>query len=319
MNSGHTGYPVLVVGRDGGTGEFRANDSTRRCEITFVGTATVLLRLGEFNVLTDPNFVRRGQWVYIGQGRFTRRRTDPAMTIAQLPELDCVILSQLRGDHFDRVARHGLYSDLPIFTTPHAAYRLDRMGFTEAVAMRTWQQHTLRGGRARLRITSLPARPATGPFAANLPPVMGTLVEYQPPEASSPLRVYLSGDTLPHPDLAEIAHRFPTIDVAVLHLGGARTFGALRSMDGRSGVDLLDMIHPRTAYPVHHEDYGIFRSPLSDFTRGVDQRKPTTVIRHPRPGQTHPLPDHRSTTAGALRTAAPERPDVPSAAPLQAS
>ena len=51
------------------------------CTITFVGTATVLLRLGEFALLSDPNFVRRGQWVHIGHGLLTRRRTEPAMTI----------------------------------------------------------------------------------------------------------------------------------------------------------------------------------------------------------------------------------------------
>ena len=29
--------------------------------LTFVGTATTVLRLGPFTLLTDPNFIRRGQ------------------------------------------------------------------------------------------------------------------------------------------------------------------------------------------------------------------------------------------------------------------
>jgi hypothetical protein len=29
--------------------------------LTFIGTATTLLRLGDFTLLTDPNFLHRGQ------------------------------------------------------------------------------------------------------------------------------------------------------------------------------------------------------------------------------------------------------------------
>jgi hypothetical protein len=32
----------------------------------FIGTATTLLRLGHFVLLTDPNFLHRGQWVHLG-------------------------------------------------------------------------------------------------------------------------------------------------------------------------------------------------------------------------------------------------------------
>jgi hypothetical protein len=35
--------------------------ATLQGSLTFIGTATVLLRLGSFVVLTDPNFLHRGQ------------------------------------------------------------------------------------------------------------------------------------------------------------------------------------------------------------------------------------------------------------------
>ena len=89
------------------------------CTITFVGTATTLLQLGPFNLLTDPNFALRGQWVHVGHGIVTRRRTHPAMTIEELPALDAVVLSHLHGDHFDRAARRHLDRHLPQpFITP---------------------------------------------------------------------------------------------------------------------------------------------------------------------------------------------------------
>jgi L-ascorbate metabolism protein UlaG (beta-lactamase superfamily) len=94
------------------------------CSITFVGTATTLLRLDEFTVLTDPNFLHRGQWAYLGKGLVSRRRTEPALRIHELPPLDAVVLSHLHGDHFDRTARRGLDRATPVVTTPKAARRL---------------------------------------------------------------------------------------------------------------------------------------------------------------------------------------------------
>lgn len=39
------------------------------------------------------------------------------------------------------------------------------------------------------------------------------------PTARQRYRMYTSGDTLVHDDIAVIAHRFPELDLAVLHLG----------------------------------------------------------------------------------------------------
>lgn len=76
--------------------------------LTFVGTATTVLRIGSFTVLTDPNFLHRGQRAYLGKCLWSRRLTEPSMGIPDLPPLDAVLLSHLHGDHFDRVARHQL-------------------------------------------------------------------------------------------------------------------------------------------------------------------------------------------------------------------
>src|SRR3954454_14915368 len=97
--------------------------------LTFVGTATTILRLGPFTLLTDPNFLHRGQYAWLGKGLVSRRLTEPALSVHQLAPLDPVVLSHLHGDHFDRVARRGLDRAVPIVTTPHAARRLGPRGF----------------------------------------------------------------------------------------------------------------------------------------------------------------------------------------------
>jgi L-ascorbate metabolism protein UlaG (beta-lactamase superfamily) len=254
--------------------------------LSFIGTATTLLRLGGFTVLTDPNFLHQGQWSYFGQGLFSRRRTEPALQPAELPTLTAVVLSHLHGDHFDRVARRELDRDLPIVTTVHAARKLNRAGFREPTALSTWDSRTFVDGSATLTVTAVPARHTAGPLNLVLPEVMGSVLEYRTSPDATPLRVYVSGDTVLHDGLTLIRERFPVLDLALLHLGGTRVLGVLLSMDHKQGVDLIELLRPATAVPVHYDDYGLFTSPLSNFLIEVERRQPPARVRLVRRGET---------------------------------
>ncbi|WP_110180763.1 MBL fold metallo-hydrolase [Nocardioides solisilvae] len=240
--------------------------------LTFVGTATTLLRLGAFTVLTDPNFLHRGQRAYLGKGLWSRRLTEPAMQPADLPPLDAVVLSHLHGDHFDRVARRELVRAQPVLTTTQAARRLRRWDF-DARGLETWQSETITkpapvaaDGDETLTVEALPGIHARGAMGALLPPVMGSLLTHRA-GGRVRRRVYVSGDTLTGDHLDEVARRHPEIDVAVVHLGGTRVLFHTVTMDDVQGVDFLRRVGPAKAVPVHFDDYGVFRSPLADFER----------------------------------------------------
>ncbi len=248
-----------------------------RAELTFVGTATTILRLGRFTVLTDPNFLSRGQRAYLGKGLWSRRLTDPALTADALPPLSAIVLSHLHGDHFDRVARARLDRTPPVITTPPAAQRLRRYGF-RTQGLENWERHTLVDGPEELSVESLPAIHARGLMGRLLPPVMGTLLEHRI-DGSVVRRVMISGDTLTGDHLEVIRERHPEIDVAVVHLGGTRVLWHTVTMDADQGLDYLRRIGPRTAVPVHYDDYGVFRSPLSEFLTAVEGSGLTTRVR----------------------------------------
>jgi L-ascorbate metabolism protein UlaG (beta-lactamase superfamily) len=240
-----------------------AQTPSRTDSLTFIGTATTILRLGAFTLLTDPNFLHKGQRAYLGKGLWSRRLTEPAMQPEDLPELDAVVLSHLHGDHFDRVAKKGLARSQPVITTRAAARRLDDWGF-ETRGLDPWQTETITKDGETLTVEALPAVHARGLMGALLPPVMGSLLEHRV-DGEVRRRVYLSGDTLTGDHVSEIARRHPDIDVAVMHLGGTRVLLHTVTMDAEQGVDFLRRVDPGRAVPVHYDDYRVFRSPLSEF------------------------------------------------------
>ncbi|MGI5240797.1 MBL fold metallo-hydrolase [Dactylosporangium sp. CA-139066] len=236
-------------------------------EATFIGTATVLLRLGRFTVLTDPNFLHKGQRAYLGHGLWTRRRTEPALDVDELPALDGIVLSHLHGDHFDRVARHGLPQDVPIATTRPAARRLRRWQFDRAVGLPDWGDVVWYRGNEALRVTAVPAR--HGPTGVHLamPATMGSVLDWER-DGERRLRLYISGDTRYNPRvLRDIPERFGDIDAALLHLGGTRILGVLVTMNARDGLALSRLVRPRRIVPIHYDDYTVFRESLPPFLR----------------------------------------------------
>ena len=263
------------------------NNAVTAGTLVFIGTATTLIRYGELTILTDPNFLHRGQRAYLGYGLTAKRLTEPAMAIGQLPPLDAVVLSHLHGDHWDRNAQRDLDRDTMIITTPHAAKRLQWRGFSRALGIRTWGSYDLIRGDDRVRITSMPGRHAPLPVQRLLPPVMGAMLEFGPAVAAPRLRVYLSGDSLLIEELREIPQRYTEIDAAVLHLGGTRLPGGLMvTMDAVQGADLMELLTPRMTIPVHFDDYSLFRSPLADFRAEVTRRGVLDQVRFVERGDT---------------------------------
>ncbi|MCW2833323.1 MAG: Activator of Hsp90 ATPase 1 family protein, partial [Nocardioides sp.] len=209
-----------------------------------------------------------------------------------LPTLDAIVLSHLHGDHFDRVAKQGLVRDQPVFTTPRAAKRLRAWDF-DARGLDTWQDEVMTRGDETLTVEALPAIHARGVMGALLPPVMGTLLTHRVGGTTS-RRVYMSGDTLTGDHVDEIARRHPGIDVAVVHLGGTRVLFHTVTMDAVQGVDFLRRVRPEVAVPVHYDDYGVFRSPLSDFEARAAEAGMAGLVRTVHRGSTIPLDPSQS-------------------------
>jgi L-ascorbate metabolism protein UlaG (beta-lactamase superfamily) len=249
--------------------------------LTFVGNATTVLRLGGFTLLTDPNFVRRGKRVHLGYGLTSKRRRDPALSPAELPAYDALVLSHLHGDHFDGIARRELPKAPPVVTTEKAAEKLRKWGFGAATGLDHWADWQTVRGDERLTITAVPGQHGPAGVHRLLPPVIGTVLDLETRSGDGwrrDLRVYITGDTLNVPRLSEVTERFPDVDVMVAHLGGTKVLGVLVTMDDRQGTDLVERVRPRRVVPVHYDDYGVFTSSLSDFVDEMGRRGHAALV-----------------------------------------
>ncbi|MBV9228292.1 MAG: MBL fold metallo-hydrolase [Chloroflexi bacterium] len=253
----------------------------------FVGTATVILRYAGFTVLTDPNFLHQGEHIHVGYGLRAERLTNPAIGIGALPALDLVVLSHMHEDHFDHVATRKLNKMTPIVTTPQAAKVLKKKRFRITYPLNTWETLTMLKGENQLRITALPAKHAPGILTHMLPPVMGSMLEFETAAGERLLRLYISGDTLFHKSLKEIPERYSDIDLALLHLGGTKILGVMLTMDGEQGVEAIKLLNPHEAVPIHFNDYNVFKSPLDDFRKAVAAAGLEQRVRYLRHGQTY--------------------------------
>jgi L-ascorbate metabolism protein UlaG (beta-lactamase superfamily) len=255
--------------------------------VFFVGTATVILRYADFTILTDPNFLHAGDHVHLGYGLTSERLTEPAINIEDLPPVDLCVLSHYHGDHFDQIVEEKLDKDLPIVTTNHAVGELEARNFRGGIGLDTWETAEFTKGAARLRITSLPGKhgPAMVDFA--LPDVMGSILDFENETGERLLRLYISGDTLIFDDLKEIPNRFPEIDLALIHLGGTRILGVMLTMDDEQGVEIIQLVRPEKVIPIHYNDYDVFKSPLEDFKRAVEEAGLTKKLIYLSHGETY--------------------------------
>ena len=282
-----------------------SSTSSTKGSIFFIGNATVLIKYAGFTILTDPTFIHMHEKVPLGYGLETTRLTNPAMEINQLPPLDLVLLSHFHGDHFDQVAIRELDKSLPIVSNSHAVDELSIRGFTNTKKLDTWENISFtkkdnNNNDVELQITAMPGRHGPFPIAMFLPKVMGSMLDFKRKgdrngsnnndnshNSNQLLRIYITGDTMVFDDIQEIPKRYPNVDLALLHLGGTTIMGIVLTMDANEGLEMLNIINPKKAIPIHYNDYDVFKSPIEDFQAKVKEAGIEDHVFYLRHGETY--------------------------------
>lgn len=266
--------------------EGTAADSDRG-KIYFIGNATTLINFVGFTILTDPAFMHKGSHVDLGHGIWARREVEPACQVADLPPVDLIILSHFHGDHFDDVAARDLDRELPVISTADAVGQLRQLGFRRGYPLDTWQSQLVEKGRARLTVTAMPAKhAATDAVAAMLMPVSGHMLDFSR-DGQLLYRLYITGDTMLIDQLREIPRLYPDIDLGLIHAGGTTLFMCVVTMTGEQAVQAAEITGPRTAIPIHYNDFSVFMSGLEDFKDAAGKSSAATEFHYLAHGETY--------------------------------
>ena len=228
--------------------------------VTWIGDATLLVRGHGFNVLVDPNFLRRGEVARLGFGRSAPRRADPAFDFDTLPPIDAVFVSRLRDDRFDRIMRRKLSRDVPVVAPPEARAELVALGFSSVHTPAAWSSLKFVRGRDWVQVTPTPTRAAPPLLSALATGSHGALVEFgrDGTTAGAALRIWISGETaIDDALLAELAPRLEDLDLAVLHVGGAGLPGlaGAGTMDEAGARAAIRRLAPRHAAALRLDDH----------------------------------------------------------------
>jgi L-ascorbate metabolism protein UlaG (beta-lactamase superfamily) len=127
----------------------------------------------------------------------------------------------------------------------------------------------VRKGEATLKITAMPAKHATEEAVNDLlMPVNGHLLDFSR-TGDQLYRLYITGDTMLVDSLQDIPRRYPDIDLGLIHTGGTTFLVTVVTMTGEQGVRAVEITKPRTAIPIHYNDFSVFLSGLDDFKKAA--------------------------------------------------
>ena len=96
--------------------------------VTYIGHATLLLEIGGKRILTDPNFDP-------ALARFLRRVCPPGIAIADLPDLDAVLVTHAHADHLSFASLAALHQGVPIYAPGPVQQWLRKTGYHQAAAI----------------------------------------------------------------------------------------------------------------------------------------------------------------------------------------
>lgn len=260
--------------------------SSSRLSAIAIGHATVLLRVGDATVLTDPVFSAR---IGLGAGVLTlgpRRRFPPALRIDQLPPIDLLLVSHAHFDHLDRPSLLRLNHATPLVTAAQTRDLVDGLGYRHVTELSWGQSVQVKG----VRVTAVSCRHwSPRVFADEHRGYNAYLLE------SSGLRVLFAGDTAFHPGFASLA----PLDLAIVGISAYEPFIEAHATPEQAYL-MAKLAGAKFVMPMHH---GVFRlsfepmdEPLRRFLAAATLAGPVPVAI--RPGERWDLPQGAAGHAG---------------------
>ena len=207
----------------------------------WIGHATILLRVGGMNILTDPVMSSR---VGVGFGLITagpKRLVAPALSLRQLPKIDLVLLSHAHFDHLDRPTLCKLDRHIPLITAHQTADLVKDLGFRDVTELGWGDSHTVSGVKFTARqVNHWGARTFLDQYRG----YNAYLIE------SARHRVLYCGDTAYHNGFKDIGK----VDLAIIGIGAYNPYEAAHATPEQAWR-MANHVEATHILPMHHSTF----------------------------------------------------------------
>ena len=234
--------------------------------ITRIVHGSAIIDFRETRILLDPWYSPKPP---LGPGE------NVGISLENLPAMRGMLITHKHNDHFDAATlREYPNKALRVVVPRGLGPPLRAMGYSDVVELDEWDRSQI--GSAI--VTAVPAR-------HNVPEV-GYVLQ------GNGLTLYVGGDTQFDAKLfQDIASRFPTVDAALLPVGGVRVWGQRLDMNPEEAAEAFAILKPAHVIPYHYGLTGPFlfftaaSQPTKAFTTAVTtndrQSKGAVVILEP--------------------------------------
>jgi N-acyl-phosphatidylethanolamine-hydrolysing phospholipase D len=224
--------------------------------VTWIGHATMLVRMDGVTFLTDPMFSERASPLSFAG---PKRLVAPGVPLDALPRIDFVVLSHDHYDHTDLPSIRTLAARGARFIVPLGFGPLLREAGVTQVQELDWWQATDVGS---VRVHCVPAQHFSGRGVVGHDRRLwaGWVV------AGPTRRFYHAGDTGYSPDFAEIGRRLGPIDLAAVPIGAYEPAAMMRAVHVNPGeaVQVALDVRATRAVGMHFGTFDLTDEPLDE-------------------------------------------------------
>lgn len=279
------------------------DDRSAPLSAVWIGHATVLLRMGDQRVLTDPNLA--------GLLYIVPRDTPASVRANEIPFAHAVLISHMHFDHFDRPTLRSLSPNSALFYPAGGEPYAGSLTQDRREALAPWQK--VRVGK--LTITAVPVQHFGGRYGLDAlwnHAYTGYVIE------QDGLKVFFAGDTGHSPELfREIGERFPGIDLALIPIAPYRGDKGNRvHANPAEALEIFAAVGARYMIPIHYEGYyghwAGYDTPRRDLEAAVAKKGLEERVFAMRPGERWILPGKEG--GRPVVTREPRRPNAVQAA-----
>ena len=213
--------------------------------VQLIRNATVVLKLGETQLLIDPLFSPKQALDPIPWTNEVRNPTvDLPLTAEALHTLventDYLLLTHLHPDHWDEAAQQQIPKQKPIICQDADAETLRSQGFHNLI---TSASTKLNNG---ITVTKVPAQHGHGEWAAKMAPVTGYILD------TGNSKIYITGDTVWYDGVRDTLEHYQP-ELIILNAGGARfQVGEAITMTEEEVLQVVQHARPNAAVIAVH-------------------------------------------------------------------